>query len=192
VNGGTVRYIEFGDNFLIDADQEDAAVDSGLSSLGTPITDLDLSHLIGETVQILADGSVVPSQVVPVSGHVTIEEATDVHAGLAYNSNLETLPVETEDREGSAQNKVRRSNKVVVRFYRTIGGSIGQQAAYLDEMQFRETTDLMGVPVPFYTGDYEHLLDSTLDGKQIVYLRQSIPLPMTMLALIKPVWSGER
>ena len=52
-----------------------------------------LYHIEGETVSILADGLVLPSQVVN-NGEIVLDEAyAVVHVGLPYNADVETVPI---------------------------------------------------------------------------------------------------
>ena len=53
--------------------------------------EVDFSHLIGETVTILADGVWYPDQVVDDNGRIDatdFADATEVHIGLKYESKL--------------------------------------------------------------------------------------------------------
>ena len=199
INGAMKRYVEFFEQEFASTDVLADAyfVDCGLSysgSAATIITGLD--HLYGETVQILADGGVVPDAVVGAVtggvGFVLTTAASKVHAGLAYASNVSPFPPDTADREGTAQGKAGRAVETKIRFYRTAEGKIGQSASTLSEMDFRSTTDLMNQPTPLFTDDYNVVIDSEFDLGRELYVRQDLPLPMTILALLQSVWTGDR
>lgn len=93
------------------------------------ITGLD--HLIGETVQILADGVVLPEQVVTISGTVTLPEAAAVvHVGLGYTSIFETLPVTIQLNDGDSTGKTKRIADVLLRTYRSVEAETAPRRNY--------------------------------------------------------------
>jgi hypothetical protein len=56
-----------------------------------------LEHLEGKEVAILADGQVLPRQVV-TGGQIELDNSYGlVHIGLPYNSDFKTLPLEVYD-----------------------------------------------------------------------------------------------
>jgi len=195
IDGATVRYVEFfEEQFAESSELEDAYfVDCGLSYDGAAATAISgLDHLEGETVTVLADGGTVPDAEV-VSGAITLDTAASVvHVGFAFNSNLELFRVDTEDREGTAQSKEGRSPKVILRFYRTAEGKVGQDATTLSEMDFRTTDALMDEPTPLLTGDYDYIMDAEFDKGRQVYVRQDLPLPMNLICILQYVSTGDR
>ncbi|MCS6037361.1 hypothetical protein LNQ52_20095 [Klebsiella pneumoniae subsp. pneumoniae] len=85
VNGQTVRYVEVFDSVL----HTDAAV-TGWSEPGAAVWS-GFSHLEGQTVDVLADGSVMPQQVV-TGGQITLKRnAHLIEVGLHYDTTIETL-----------------------------------------------------------------------------------------------------
>lgn len=81
-----------------------------------------LNHLIGETVQVLADGKYIqPDQVVTIGGTVTLPEAAAiVHIGLPYTSVMETLPVSIQLGNGDSTSAVKQISEINMRVYRSV------------------------------------------------------------------------
>lgn len=188
VDGATVRYIEFlEEEFGSPATIEDAFfVDSGLSYDGAATTTLTgLDHLEGETVQVLADGSVHPDCVVS-GGAITLSRSvTKAHVGLGYPSDLETTLLDLPDPQGSSMGKLRRMVECSFRFDRTVGLEYGTSETDLHTFDFRKPGDAMDDPVPLFTGDKRVPLQAgwSRDERARIYIRQSQPLPMTLLAI---------
>ena len=142
-----------------------------------------LSHLEGETVSILGDGSVHPDVTV-ASGAVTLQRyVTKAHAGLAYNSTLRTLRVDAGSQMGTSQGKMKRINEVTVRLQKTVGLKVGRDANNLDVVPFRSSADLMDVAIPMFNGDKEIELNSNYDTDGQLTIRQDQPLPMVVQAV---------
>ena len=129
VNGATVRYVECFSDFDFDetASTDFKFLDSHLSYSGSATTTLSgLSHLQGQTVSILADGSVHANKVVNGSGQITLDRSvTKACVGLSYDSVLQTMRIEGGSLEGTSQGKIKRISKVVLRLFETVGVKVG-------------------------------------------------------------------
>ena len=128
IGGLTKRYVEFMEDDFSDTDVvEDAFfVDSGLTYNSTATdTITGLSHLDGETVQVVADGGAHPDRVV-ASGQITLNASTytKVHVGLYGFALVDSLNIEPEIRGGSSQGLLKRIPITTLRFDRTVGGEI--------------------------------------------------------------------
>ena len=147
-----------------------------------------LGHLEGKTVSILADGAVHPKRVV-TSGAITLERAaTIVHIGLAYESDLETLPL-TLQIEGFGQGRYKNVNHAYVRLFQSSGVFVGPSATKLVEAKMR-TTEPYGSPPSLRTGEIEVLLTPSWQDSGQVYIRQKDPLPLTIVSLTLEVSLG--
>lgn len=195
INGSTKRYVEYLEREYRDGDTQASAfyVDCGLTYSGSPATTISgLSHLEGKTVQILADGATHPDRVV-TSGAITLQlSASVVNIGLAYDSTLQTNRIEAGAGDGTAQGKTKRINKVVARFYNTLGAKVGPNASSLDEIQFRTGSDHMDAPPPLFTGDKLVEFPSGYDFDGYVMVKQTQPLPMTVVALMPQLHTFDR
>ena len=160
-----------------------AAHSSGATVTQATLSLSGLSHLEGQTVSILGDGSVHPDKTVS-SGAVTLERyVTKAHAGLSYNSTLRTLRVDAGSRMGTSQGKVKRINELTVRLYRSVGLKVGRDANNLDIVPFRSSASSMNAPIALYTGDKEVELNGNYDTDGQLTIRQDQPLPMNILAV---------
>lgn len=159
-----------------------AAHASGATVTQTATTLSGLTHLEGQTVSILADGSVHADATVS-SGAITLNRhVTKAHVGLGYNSTLRTLRVDGGSAIGSSQGKVKRINDLTVRLYRSVGLKVGRDADNLDVVPFRSSATSMDAPNALFSGDKEIELNSNYDNDGQFTIRQDQPLPMTVLA----------
>lgn len=157
-----------------------------------------LDHLEGKEVVVLADGNVEPLKTV-VDGSITLQfPAAVAHAGLPITSDMETLAISETMRDGST---TRDSNKLVVevglQVEDTRGVFAGQSPEYasfvatdhLNELKQRDTEN-WGEPTQLATGLVDVKIDSRWDSNGSVFVRQSDPLPLSILGLIARTVSG--
>lgn len=165
-------------------------VDSGLSYEGAPTSILSgLEHLEGETVAIFADGNVHSRRVV-AGGEINLEYAASVvHVGLPIESDLETLNIELDTPEGTVQGKKKRISSVVLRLEDSRGCWVGPDSSRLSELKPTHPS-AWGDPIGLVTGDEKIILRSGWDTGGRVWIRQSDPLPLTVLAVIPEVTYG--
>lgn len=136
-----------------------------------------LDHLEAETVAILADGVALAEEVV-ASGVVRLDtSASVVNIGLPYTSDLETLRYERYGKQGTAQGEIVRIIETSLRVYETYGGYIGDDSDGIEALVYATANAL-------YTGDVRSHFSGGYDRNGQVLIRQSDPLPMTILALI--------
>lgn len=141
-----------------------------------------LSHLEGKEVSILADGNVCPRQVV-TGGAVTIEDPSGiVHIGLPYVSDAETLRINMSGQETlNDKNKTVTSVTVIVDESRGIfAGSDGDNLFEYKQREFEDYND----PVDLLSGMAEIQISNTWDNEGQVLIRQTDPLPLTILGII--------
>ena len=194
VDGSTVRYIEkmklidFGSNI------EDAFfVDSGLTYEGAAATTISgLDHLEGETLKVLANGSVHPDVTVS-SGSVTLNrETTKAHFGLPYTSTLQTMRSDAGGVEGTSQGKTKRIRDVTLRVYRSVGAKIGPSETDLELIPFRDSSMSMDTAVPMFTGDKDIEFPAGYETDGFVVVKQDQPLPLTVLAIFPRLQTFDR
>ncbi len=162
-------------------------VDAGLSYSGAPVRTLTgLGHLAGRSVQILADGAVLPEQTVAPDGSISLDRAaSQVHAGLGYASVLKPMRLEFAGSRGSAQTRIKRITEVGIRLYRSLGGKAGPDLARLEPLLYRSSADAMDGPPALFTGDKNVRFPQGWNTEGVLTLVQDQPLPMTVL-LIAP------
>ena len=187
INSATVRHIVFMKPVYFGTDVSDAFyVDSGLTYDSTATDTISgLNHLEGETVQILADGSAHADKTVS-GGSVTLDRnASTVHVGYSYTSLVETLRIEAGADDGVSQGKIKRIHGVTVRFIDTVGAEVGPDTSNLDRIPFRDSSMAMDAAVPMFDGDKEIFFPSSYETDARAVVRQTQPLPMTVLAIMR-------
>ena len=182
IGGQVKRYVERMASRQF-ANQADAFfVDSGLSYSGTPVTTVSgLGHLEGKTVNILADGAVHPQRVV-TGGSITLDNAAStIHVGLPITADVQTLPM-SFDGEAYGQGRVKNVNKVWLRVFRSSGIFVGPSPSELVEAKQR-TIEPYGAPPELKSEEIEVVVTPTWSDGGQVYVRQSDPIPLTLVSM---------
>jgi len=145
-----------------------------------------LTHLEGKAVAVLADGVVVTGKTV-ASGMITLTTAaTKVHVGLAYTADAETLTINAPDsHSGSEAGSPARIPVVILRLQSTRGLQVGPDSARLQEMPNPTAATTL------YTGDQKVVIPAAWGRNGHLLMRQSYPLPATVLALMPEVEAGD-
>lgn len=164
-------------------DQEDAFfVDSGLTYDSTATTTLTgLDHLEGETVAILGDGAVFPTQTVN-DGTVTLAESVSVaQVGLPFTYTLKPMRMDQAE-TGNTKGSVKQINEVVVSFLQTLN------AKYGDGTRVREfkwdKIETYGTPPALFSGDKKAASVGGFSVEDPIEITGSDPVPCTVRAII--------
>jgi len=203
VNGATVRYLEiFDDTF---EPMYPGAAPTGWPPYADPVvygytvdcgksfdnaggqTTFSVPHLIGCTVDIVADGSVMPQQVVPVSGNVTITRPSKrTLIGLHFESQVGLLTPELGTGTGSAQGNSMRTSEISMRFLNTLGAKVLDGDGQEQDVGFRELGPavLDAVPTPF-SGLKRIETLGWERGRSELTVVQDQPLPMHLLSVVR-------
>lgn len=189
INGATKRYVERMASRTVDKLEDCFFVDAGGTYSGAPTkTVTGLNWLEGKTVSILADGAVMPQQVV-TGGTITLSHsASKIQVGLPYQSDLQTLPV-TLNIDGFGQGRFKNINKAWVRVFQSSGIFIGPDENNLTEAKQR-TTEPYGSPPSLKSDEIYVMLTPTWAASGQIYLRQHDPLPLTLVGLTLEVAIG--
>ena len=168
-------------------------VDDGVTVRGESLKEISgLDWLEGEAVAILADGNVLPEQVVK-DGHITLSNNHGynvVHVGLPIDAQIKTLPIEFQGQDGAYLSRKKRVGNLGILFKNSRGGMYGLKEDRLDEIKWRMTEN-WGQPVQLYTGKKKIVLPAaTWDETVQVIIRQDAPLPMTVLAIVPEIVAG--
>ncbi|CQR71380.1 hypothetical protein SOV_17390 [Sporomusa ovata DSM 2662] len=188
VNGQAERYIErLAARSTTSDPKEKFYVDSGLTYRGDPATTISgLEHLEGKTVSILADGNVLPQQVV-TGGKVTLPVACQIaHIGLPYLAEIETLNVDFPSNDGTVQGRKKRIPKVTLRLENSRGAWVGPRREKMREIKWRATENY-DEAIRLFTGDKELEIYSEPTCDACLVIQQYDPLPLTVLALMAVV-----
>jgi hypothetical protein len=189
VDGEDVRYVERMASRQFANPADAFFVDSGLTYTGVPVDEISgLGHLEGKTVSILADGAVHPQRVV-TDGAITLDvEASTIHIGLPIIADMQTLPLSYET-EAYGQGRVKNVNQVWLRVFRSSGIFVGPNPDQLVEAKQR-TTEPYGSPPALKSEEIQVTLRPDWTDTGSVYVRQSDPLPLTVVALTLEVSIG--
>ena len=197
VNGAVRRYVECFSDFDFDetAPEDFKFLDSHLSYSGVAVSSLSgLDHLEGETVYILADGATHATKVC-TNGAISLDRsARKVTVGLPYNSVLQTMRIEggAGQYEGTAQGKIKRISKVVLRLFETVGAKVGPSLDNLETVPFRTTSGAMDLPVStFLAGDKEVEFSDDYNTDGFIFVKQDQALPLTVLALYPTIVTND-
>jgi len=187
INGRTVRYVEYLNDFYDDLDEaEDLVfVDGSVSYDGSPTSTVTgLWHLIGQSVSICADGMVLPNQTVPSTASLTLSiSASKIHVGLPIRARVKLLRFEAGSANGTAIGKNRATHRAALMLHRTTGMSIGYDFDSMDEITFRTSSDPMNEAVPLFTGIKSLNVSSGHDFENQLCIEQTQPLPGMILAI---------
>jgi hypothetical protein len=141
------------------------------------------------TVGILADGSVVPDQVV-TGGSVTLDGSySKVTVGLKYTAQLETLNLELPA-GGTMQGQMKKIAQVTVRVKESRGVQVGLNQGALQEVKQR-SMETLGSAMQAYSGDWQIQIPSEWNRDGRIFVQQMYPLPVTVLDLIPEVNPGD-
>ncbi|MDG9783876.1 hypothetical protein [Metapseudomonas otitidis] len=175
IGGVTKRYVErftFG-----------AQVDCGVAKIdaGGLATWTGLSHLEGETVDIVADGVPMQPQVVN-SGQITLPRtAKSVQIGLHFKTTIKTLTPEVAGGTGTAQGNNMRISEVTVRLLESTGFQINGQIVPFRNMG----VGVLDQPPEIFTGDKRVENIGFERGQAQLLIEQDQPLPLNVLSVIK-------
>lgn len=190
IGGATKRYIERLRPRAWSTQADAFHVDSGLTYTGVPTDTISgLNHLEGKTVAILGDGAVQPSKTV-VGGSITLDyAASTVHVGLPFTSDMQTLPTALRIDEGFGQGRPKNVSRVWLRVFKSGGIKAGPDFDHLVEAKQR-TTESYGTPPGLKTDEIELVLTPSWQQGGQVCVRQSDPLPLTILSMTLEVSTG--
>lgn len=140
-----------------------------------------LSHLEGETVQVLGDGSVIASEEVS-SGQITIDEyANHIHVGLSYTAILEPNNIAINNY------KLKRIVEAYAKFLNTVSVKIGKDTTHLKTFDLAEGAPIMGDPPTLTTGNLLANFPADFKDNPTMVIVSDLPLPMTVLNIAAEV-----
>jgi hypothetical protein len=161
-----------------------------------------LWHLIGEEVYALADGIVRGPFTVNASGQITLPASASYKiVGKLYPScEIETLPIEFQDGEGTMQGRKKRIDRVMVRLKNsadkgiTVGSTGGQGTATLYATKSKDLVNPLATAPStnpsLITEDMQTIPAPSIDWQGTVKVSQTQPLPITITAIMPDVSPG--
>jgi hypothetical protein len=147
---------------------------------------ISLPWLEGESVGVVADGIVkyaTPSTktlYVVTNGIITLDDMYGVViAGLVYDSDMQTLPIDPPQEAVTGNQKVVPQVGVLCQYTRKI--LVGEDG---DQVLAEYVIDPNADPLDLPTDKVQYIIPTQWDNEGRVYVRQEEPLPMTILALL--------
>ena len=142
-----------------------------------------LEHLEGQSVSVLANGATHPEKTV-ASGAISLSRFVNkVKVGLPYTSILQTMRIDAGAQNGTSQAKTKRIYNITVRLYESVGVEVGPDLNNMEAIPFRSSATLMDKAIPVYTGDKEIEFRGNYESDGFIFVRQTQPLPLTVLSL---------
>jgi hypothetical protein len=133
------------------------------------------AHLIGETLEVLADGVVHDNVVVDSLGGITLtRDAEEVIAGLKQTPILQPMPIEAGGEDMAAKGEIKRIHRVHFELYKTGKIQCGIDANSVSDIELEDS---------LFTGAVRHYFDSSPDLQGKVYVTSDKPLPLTILSM---------
>ena len=158
-------------------------MDSYVTGSGSSI---EIPHLIGKTVQVLADGTRLQDRAVPENGLVAFGQSfSDITVGLAYETRVEQPGPDIGLKEGTMQARISKINTVVLRVEKSYGGHIGYtfKDKDMDELRYEDYEMLE-------TGDIVQQMPVANIGsntKNHICIKHNEPFPFELNAIIREV-----
>jgi hypothetical protein len=198
INGTDKWYLEvMAPEFKSDDMTEARFLDSFLVYDGVAATTISgLSHLEGCTVEALGDGSPLGEFTVS-GGAITLQKAkSHVVIGLPYVSELRPYFMDYSIEDGATISRIARILETDIFLYHSLGLEVGRYdhedaEEYMDPVPFRKPSDIMGEPVPVFEGVKPFTFTSGYDRDIDLIIRQTQPLPLTVLGLVDRVAIGD-
>jgi hypothetical protein len=189
-------------------------VDSGVQTLptfssGVPVstsTITGLSHLEGKEVSVWAgvcnarDNEITYGIVTPVidpatgkpmavtNGALTLQTPVCASVvGLPYTSVLCPERVDQQMADGTSQSRKMRIPRINIKLYQSFAGEYSSDQVNWSPMVARTTTDFMDDSPPVRNGWNRMYLSSNWQDGVDIFIRQTLPMPMTIAAIV-PVW----
>jgi hypothetical protein len=147
-----------------------------------------LSYLEGKTLSVLADGHVAPQEVVASGAIALSTAATVVHAGLPIEADFETLDLSAPSGE-TVRDKQKIVHAVRMILEESRGLYAGRDENSLVEYNQRSSENYDD-PITLLTGIADILIQANWNKNGRVFVRQSDPLPLSILAAIPEVTVG--
>jgi hypothetical protein len=197
INGSTVRYIEVMQQFFEKTYPSDTTgaffVDAGETvSQASSTTVTGLTHLIGETVQVMVNGKRHRDLTVSATGTLTLDYAgTSITAGLAYTWHVETQNLEAAGPPSTTQGIKQRVSNIGVMLNNTAAAQAGPSTDELKPLEFRIASVGLSTAQPLFSGIKHIANPGGYEEQTAMVLYGDTPLPATVLMVIATLDIGD-
>jgi hypothetical protein len=153
-----------------------------------------LTYLENETLYGWADGADTGPLVVSAGGVVTLPfKAAVVHLGYSADSDGQMLRLEAGSRSGTSIGKTRRTHRLGLLVYRSLGLKIGQSFDQLDPVEFRTSgVAKAGYAPDLVSGIHSHTVEFDYDYDNLICFRVSGGTPCTLLSVMPQLETQDR
>ncbi|MDR3569617.1 MAG: hypothetical protein P4L43_16450 [Syntrophobacteraceae bacterium] len=167
-------------------------LDAALQYCGTATAEVcGLDHLNGATVSILADGNVMPQQVVS-NGAITLPtSASRITVGLPYVAQMQSLPMMPQGMAMQAIDYRKTLKAIALKVQDTRGIKVGPNFSNLTEIKEWNSTVNMGGSVPLTTGTQRLIVYQQFTVDDNICLQCDQPLPCTILGISPEMSIGD-
>lgn len=188
INGSVKRYVEYITDEYVPEDKDDkdgfVYTDSSLEYFGAPVTKITrLDHIIGEEVQILANGASHPNRIVASDGSVTLNRPTTIaQVGLKNESEFIPLNFEPIGQFGSTLQQKKTIDRLAIQLSSSLGGVLGDESDQYD-IAYRSPSMPMDQSPPLFTGKIIQKMPNGWDDTQSIVIKRTQPFPLNILAI---------
>lgn len=153
---------------------------------------INIDHLEGQTVTVVADGGQHP-QVTVTDGAISLSrQASVVHVGYGYTGYIETTDIEGGGTSGPVQTKKKSLAAVGIRFLNTLYARFGTGYYNLRQINARTAAMQMDRPPLLFTGDQKEIFANNINDsrdagwqrEKRVIISQNLPFPCNIQLLI--------
>lgn len=154
-----------------------------------------LSHLEGQAVTVWADtavGSLAVGSPTVAGGSITLQApASTVLVGLPYTSTLVPQPLVRDLQDGTSAGRRMRVNKMNVKVYNSLAGEYSTDGTNWYPLVCRHMDDDMDAMPPVLGGYQRVTVSSNWKDGVDIYIRQTLPMPLTIAAIVASWDSSE-
>lgn len=148
-------------------------------------TVLNIEHLEGITCKIIADGAAHKDLTV-TNGQVVLDfQASVIHIGIKQSGILKSMNLEVGGVDGPSQTKPKNVIAVGVKFYNTLGATVGTDLYKMQKVKYRKGNDYGDRPPPLLSDSIRVPYEDTWAREKHIYIVQEQALPCNV-QLIMP------
>lgn len=142
-------------------------------------------YLEGRSIRVLGDGADLGAYTVTGGGFTLSSACSVVTVGLPYDSVMRTMKLESQTRNGTAQGRKSKIDRIVARLLKSLGGQYSTDGVNYSDIPTRAAQDNLDASPPVFTGNTENLVDrgNHRDFAE-VWVKQSAPMPFTVLSIV--------
>lgn len=147
-------------------------------------------HLEGHTVWGIVDGMVIKDLIVSNGTIIlpdSVDEAYQATFGLPFDVDIQTNPVAFQGQTGSVAGRKQQPGEVVLHLMRSRGVKVGAARPDVTEPTTYELkprlSEAWGAADDLLDGKYVADVPNVVSGESAVYIKQTDPLPLTLLGI---------